>query len=321
MHRNELIVEKGIVALLTSGRKNIAFMSLEDIRLHPPFAEIWERLPRLPRQQRRLAEAILMGPALIAFSSLREVAERVNVNAATIVRFAQSFGYEGYGEFQSAVRLAYKQRAGFGPAPQDTAAALRSSDDAVSFMNAQHLRSAEVTHRNVAAADLDGISSCLEKARRIVIFAEASAQVPALLFLHFLRHAMLQGTLVNSELDAMIAMHDLGPEDVVVFLALTLTFRATVTVHDFAQRRGAKTIAITGSPLSPLQLRATHVIVAPAESPTMRFSVVAATHAVELLFAHIVSRRPEVIFAEQGALLEIYQTTKLAASLHGETDL
>ena len=131
----------------------------------------------------------------------------------------------------------------------------------------------------------------LEGARRIVVFAEASAQVPALLFVHYLRHAMLHGDLVTSELDAMIAMHDIGPDDVVVFFALTLTFHATVTVHDFVRARGATTLAITGSPVSPLQLRATHVIVAPAESPTMRFSVVAAVNAVELLFAHIVSRR------------------------------
>jgi len=67
--------------------------------------------------------------------------------------------------------------------------------------------------------------------------------------------------------------------------------------------------------VSPLQLRASHVIVAPAESPTMRFSVVAAVNAVELLFAHIVSRRPDIVFAEQGRLLEIYQTTNLAAPL------
>jgi DNA-binding MurR/RpiR family transcriptional regulator len=290
-------------------------MSQDDIRQHPPFAEIWARLEGLPRQQRRLAEAFLMGPELVAFSSLREVAERVNVNAATIVRFAQSLGYEGYGEFQAAVRLAYKQRAGFGPAPQDLAASLRSAGAAVGFLHAQHVTSAEATYRNVAAADLDAIATHLERARRIVVFAEASAQVPALLFVHSLRHAMLHGDLVTSELDAMIAMHDIGPADVVVFFALTLTFHATVTVHEFVRERGATTLAFTGSPVSPLQLRATHAIVAPAESPTMRFSVVAAVNAVELLFAHIVSRRPDIVFAEQGTLLEIYQTTKLAAPL------
>lgn len=290
-------------------------MSHDDIRQHPPFAEIWSRLGGLPRQQRRLAEAFLMGPELVAFSSLREVAERVSVNAATIVRFAQSLGYEGYGEFQSAVRLAYKQRAGFGPAPAGLAAALRSPGDAVGFMHAQHVSSAEAAYRNVEAADLDVIALRLEEARRIVVFAEASAQVPALLFVHSLRHALLHGDLVNSELDAMIAMHDIGPQDVVVFFALTLTFHATVTVHDFARARGATTLAIIGSPVSPLQTRADHIIVAPAESPAMRFSVVAAVNAVELLFAHIVSRRAEIVFAEQGTLLEIYQTTKLAAPL------
>jgi DNA-binding MurR/RpiR family transcriptional regulator len=290
-------------------------MSQDDIRQHPPFAEIWSRLEGLPRQQRRLAEAFLMGPELVAFSSLREVADRVSVNAATIVRFAQSLGYEGYGEFQAAVRLAYKQRAGFGPAPQDLTASLRSAEDAVGFLHAQHVTSAEATYRNVAAADLDAISASLENARRIIVFAEASAQVPGLLFVHYLRHAMLHGDLVTSELDAMIAMHDLQPGDVVVFFALTLTFQATVTVHDFARTRGATTIAVTGSPVSPLQLRASHVIVAPAESPTMRFSVVAAVNAVELVFAHIVSRRAGIVYAEQGTLLAIYQTTKLAAPL------
>jgi len=280
-------------------------MSQDDIRQHPPLAEIWSRLERLPRQQRRLAEAFLMGPELVAFSSLREVAERVSVNAATIVRFAQSLGYEGYGEFQAAVRLAYKQRAGFGHTPSDLTAALRSSGDAVGFMHAQHVTSAEAAYRNVAAADLDAIASRLENARRIVVFAEASAQVPALLFVHLLRHAMLHGDLVNSEVDAMM------------FFALTLTFHATVSVHDFVRARGAVTIAVTGSPVSPLQTRAGHVIVAPAESPTMRFSVVAAVNAVELIFAHIVSRRADIVFAEQGTLLAIYQTTKLAAPLTG----
>lgn len=292
-------------------------MSLDDIRQHPPFAEIWNRLERLPRQQRRLAEAFLMGPELVAFSSLREVAERVSVNAATIVRFAQSLGYEGYGEFQAAVRLAYKQRAGFVSAPTDLAASLRSPGDAVGFMHAQHVTSAEAAYRNVAGADLEAIAGVLEDARRIVVFAEASAQVPALLFVHSLRHALMHGDLVNSEVDAMIALHDIGPKDVVVFFALTLAFRATVTVHDFARARGATTIAVAGSAVSPLQPRATYAIVAPAESPAMRFSVAAAVNAVELLFAHVVSRRAGLVFAEQGTLLEIYQTTKLAAPLTG----
>jgi DNA-binding MurR/RpiR family transcriptional regulator len=293
-------------------------MTEADIRRHPPFAEIWSRLERLPRQQRRLAEAFLMGPELVAFSSLREVAERVSVNAATIVRFAQSLGYEGYTEFQAAVRLAYKQRVGFGPAPQDLAASLHSASEAVGFMRAQHVTSAEAAYRNVAAADLDQISVTLESARRIIVFAEASAQVPALLFVHLLRHAMLRGEFVNSEIDAMIAMHDIGPQDVVVFVALTLTFHATAKVHDFVRLRGATTIALTGSPLSPLHRAANFAIIAPAESPTMRFSVSASVNAVELVFAHIMSRRPEIVFSEQGTLLEIYQTNNLAAPLAGE---
>jgi DNA-binding MurR/RpiR family transcriptional regulator len=59
---------------------------------------ILERLDRLSRQQRRVADAVLQRPELIAFHSVRDVAERIGMNNATIVRFAQALDYSGYPE-------------------------------------------------------------------------------------------------------------------------------------------------------------------------------------------------------------------------------
>ena len=185
-------------------------------------------------------------------------------------------------------------------------------------MHAQHVTSAEAAYRNVAAADLEAIAGLLEDARRIVVFAEASAQVPALLFVHSLRHALMHGDLVNSEVDAMIALHDIGPQDVVVFFALTLAFRATVTVHDFVRARGATTLAIVGSAGQPAATAREPTrssrrpnrprCASPLSPRSMRSSCCSLTSSAVA---------PGIVFAEQGTLLEIYQTTKLAAPLTG----
>src|SRR5947207_4474200 len=58
----------------------------------------------LSEKQRRIAEYVLADPWKIAFSSAAEVGALLGVNAATVVRFAQSLGYRGFAELQDEVR-------------------------------------------------------------------------------------------------------------------------------------------------------------------------------------------------------------------------
>ncbi|MGN6672236.1 MAG: MerR family transcriptional regulator, partial [Thermomicrobiales bacterium] len=70
-------------------------------------SQLRERLPQLPRQQYRLAQALLKTPEMIMFGSVRELALALHINNATIIRFAQSLGYSGYQALQTAVRQTY----------------------------------------------------------------------------------------------------------------------------------------------------------------------------------------------------------------------
>lgn len=273
-----------------------------------------QRLPRLPRKQYQLAQALLNTPEMIMFGSVRELASHLDVNNATIIRFAQSLGYSGYQALQSALRQAYLPRAGLQP-PRNTASR-QSPDSALAATLAQHEANLRLTGQNLLAADLDAISDALINARRIMVTATGSPIVPATLLVRLLRHVGLRGELVPAAgVDRAIGIYDAGPGDVVVGIGFWLTFHGVVEVLALARKLGATTIAITGSPTSPLTRVADHLLIAPAQGAAISFSALAAVAVVEALIAHVAGRLPERTAEIEQRLHDLYLEEDLLAPL------
>ena len=55
--------------------------------------------------QRRIAEAALAEPTLLAFGTVSDLAGRVGTSRPSIVRFATKLGFEGYTDLQQHVRV------------------------------------------------------------------------------------------------------------------------------------------------------------------------------------------------------------------------
>jgi DNA-binding MurR/RpiR family transcriptional regulator len=58
----------------------------------------------LTPSERRIAEAVLAEPTLLAFGTVSDLADRVGTSRPSIVRFATKLGFEGYTELQQHVR-------------------------------------------------------------------------------------------------------------------------------------------------------------------------------------------------------------------------
>ena len=54
--------------------------------------------------ERKVADAVVADPQLVAFGTVAEVARRAGVSGATVVRLAARLGYDGYVELQEAVQ-------------------------------------------------------------------------------------------------------------------------------------------------------------------------------------------------------------------------
>jgi len=59
---------------------------------------------RLTPTERRIAEAVLADPTLLAFGTVSDLAERVATSRPSIVRFASKLGFDGYSHLQQWVR-------------------------------------------------------------------------------------------------------------------------------------------------------------------------------------------------------------------------
>ena len=59
---------------------------------------------RLTPTERRIAEAVLAEPTLLAFGTVSDLADRVGTSRPSIVRFAGKLGFDGYSDLQTHVR-------------------------------------------------------------------------------------------------------------------------------------------------------------------------------------------------------------------------
>ncbi len=59
---------------------------------------------RLTPTERRIAEAVMENPTLLAFGTVSELADRVGTSRPSIVRFAMKLGFEGYSDLQAQER-------------------------------------------------------------------------------------------------------------------------------------------------------------------------------------------------------------------------
>ena len=60
--------------------------------------------------ERRIAEAVLDEPTLLAFGTVSDLAGRVGTSRPSIVRFANKLGFEGYTKLQQHVRRSLSHR-------------------------------------------------------------------------------------------------------------------------------------------------------------------------------------------------------------------
>lgn len=72
--------------------------------LHPVISEITTKLESLTPKAQTLGNYIMQNPAKVVFMTTKELAETCEVSEATVVRFVASIGYQGYSDFQQALK-------------------------------------------------------------------------------------------------------------------------------------------------------------------------------------------------------------------------
>jgi len=252
----------------------------------------------LSPQLQRGAKYILDRPDEIAFTSMRQLAQRAEVQPATMVRLAQKMGLDGYDALREPFRDELrKQPSGYGRrARQLLARTGRRSGGRALIQLAGEMIAADrenlsLTMEAIGADGLAATSTVLAKANRLYIMGMRSLY-PAAFYTHY-ACSMFRGNAVLLDGPGGTfadAMRGIGDKDAMLIFSLEPYTSGVIQAATYAVERGAEVVAITDSLVSPLAALTPHLLLVGTDGPALSKSVVPAIAVAQALVAQMLAQ-------------------------------
>jgi len=239
--------------------------------------ELRRRYDVLTHSQKRIAEYIVEHSRTVAFSTVDQMAAQLDVNASTIVRFCYRLGLSGFPDLQERMRQVVRgQLSRADEQVQGSAGAAHLEGTSFGASLAHDMQN---LHRTILGLGLDDLTAAVDRilgARRVYVMAGYSAFSAAHYFGLILSRLRTDVFIIAADegiSGVRIAEID-GPDCVVTF---TFPRYASMTqrVAMWAREKGAKIVAITDTPISPVGQIADTVLLAAAAGTGMQNSMVA----------------------------------------------
>lgn len=276
---------------------------------------IADRIPNLPKKLAQAARFAVDHPDLVAIESMRSMAQRCQVSTPTLARLAQELGYSRYSDLRSGFQEqllggGFGHRAsalsGCDPADgiqgvirqisdaarQNIKATLSSNDPTVWRTMAVALRDCRTCHV-LGSGAVNGLA--------LIMSGSGTMVVPGM-------RASSDAAATSIEL-----VSEVGPEDVVLVLALAPYARRSIEAMRYARQRGAQVFALTDKRSSPAAVEADLTLIGPSSSPHYYPSMIGVVLLIETLLAAVVAvsdgsavdriRRIETLRRDSGAYL------------------
>jgi DNA-binding MurR/RpiR family transcriptional regulator len=229
------------------------------------------RRDKLPRRLVQVAAFALENPDEIAFGTVASVAAQADVQPSTLIRFAQTIGYQGFTDLQEVFRAQLKSR---WPDYRERLTRLgkghskEAAGDLLDGFAESAMASIERIRHSVGAADIDRGAALLAAAHTIYLLGLRRAFPVTAYLAYALGKLGFRAVLVDHV--AGLAPEQLtaaDANDALVSVSFTPYTPTTVELTRKLAERKVPVIAITDSPFSPL-----------APSATVQFEVVEADY-------------------------------------------
>jgi len=217
----------------------------------------------LTPSQRKLMQYILSHDDESIFLNVEDLAKKVDVSEATVVRLSKALGFKGFPEFQRELRLLFKNKLTTTSRLQKTVKKVTSVGDVLVKVLQTDIHNIEETLKQIPAMEFKKFVKAIDSAQRIIIVGLRSAYSLAIFLgiaLEFLqKNVWVIQPGIGDMWDRLLGLEK---GDLVIGISFPRYTKQTVEVLRFAKERGNKTMAITDSLISPLAQYADHVLTA-----------------------------------------------------------
>jgi len=256
---------------------------------------IQRQFPKLSKGQKRIAQFIIEHYDKAAFMTASKMGAQTNVSESTVVRFANSLGFEGYPQLQRSLQDIIKTKL----------TTVQRVD-----MDKEYSSDIEVVER-IMKSDMDNVRHTIEdidfhgiekavdaiiKAEKIYIIGLRSSKSLAD-FLGFylsliLGNVSMVGFGISDIYEQMLRISD---KDLLISISFPRYSSRTIEVTQYAKEQGAQVIAITDSAISPIAGIADHYLTAKSSMASFVDSLVAPLSLINALIVAIGMREKKDI--------------------------
>ncbi len=213
-------------------------------------AAISQTLPQLTKAEQRIATYIRDNPQSVISMPVSELSEASNTAPSAVVRCCRSLGFAGYTELKLAlaVELSQNERSGYTPYinPDDLSTQILEKVFTAGIKTLSDTMSSIDSEKFAKAVDL------LANARHIYVFGVGTS---APLVNDFAYRLMQIGCYAMSITDVpsmMISTLNIDENDAAIAISHSGRTNPTIEAITLAGSKGAKTVALTSAPGSPL---------------------------------------------------------------------
>jgi DNA-binding MurR/RpiR family transcriptional regulator len=247
---------------------------------------------KLTKTSRLIGEYILDHETDACFMTSTEIAAKLEVSEASVIRFARALGYSGYMEFQKNLRKSHTERLGrissaVAVPYERLQASMASSDENYiqQFLMNTETNITSVIKNNPQEA-FDGAIEMLLKARRKYIVA-SRANTGVASYLNLLLRHQLPDVIPTWESSVNVIDHmcDISSEDCVILFSFPRYSEMDRQALELAEDAGASIIVITDRPSAPLAAFATVLLTVDVDTNTFFNSYVGVQLVMEILMA------------------------------------
>ncbi|MBB6054938.1 transcriptional repressor AlsR [Tolumonas osonensis] len=225
-------------------------------------AKIRMALPGLSNTERLIAEWLLSKGNINAKTSIKEVAEQLEVSEPLIVKLAKKLGFAGYRELRQALAEYLDSL------PQNSEREIESTDSVESVLDKVFANSIQAMKEARSVADpllIEKAAKCIFEAKHVTIFGVGGSSAVCQDFEHkLLRIGILSRAYSDFHMMLMVSAQ-LDESDVVIVISQSGDTRELLKAVEIAKQRKAKIICITNNDISSLAQLADIAIFSPAK--------------------------------------------------------
>jgi DNA-binding MurR/RpiR family transcriptional regulator len=255
-----------------------------------------EHFSRLSPQLRKAARYLLDHRDDVALLSMRELAQAAGLPSVTFVRLSRALGFADYSElrvlFQKRLREG-KQAKRYSRKARDLQ--LRGDEtgtlELLKDLFSAEMDNIELTFEKNHPDTLIKTVELIETAKRVCVLGQRSCFPIGFFFNYVYRLFRGNSVLLQNQGGTLIdEFRAVGRGDVLIAISLAPYTSEVVQAVHFASEAGARIVAITDDPLSPIARAADETLLVAAGTPSFFHSIVSMVALVQALLALLVSR-------------------------------